>query len=78
MKKCEPFTMKHKLLFIEFTNGSYLEPRSWIPHDFGGFFLFFHRFHVVVMGGYSLVMEEIMVIRGGYFLPRVDLYTDSS
>jgi hypothetical protein len=25
-----------------------------------------------------LVMEEIMVIRGGYFLPRVDLYTDSS
>ena len=39
IKNCEPFTMKHKLLFIEFTNGSYLEPRSWIPHDFGGFLL---------------------------------------
>jgi hypothetical protein len=33
---------------------------------------------VVVMGGYSLAMEEIMVVRGGYLLPRVDLHAESS
>jgi hypothetical protein len=38
IKNCEPFTMKHMVLFIDFTYDSYKGPRSWIPHDPGGSF----------------------------------------
>jgi hypothetical protein len=36
-----------------------------------------HRFHVVVMGGYFLVSVVIMVVRGGYLLPRGDMLAAS-
>jgi hypothetical protein len=52
-------------------------PLSWIPHDHGGFF-FLLRLHVVMMGGYPLVSVVIMVVGGGYLLPRTDLPAESS
>jgi hypothetical protein len=56
---------------------SYEVPRSWIPHDHGGF-LFLLRLHVVIMGGYPLASAVIMVVGGGYLLPRTGLHVESS
>jgi hypothetical protein len=77
-KKCEHFTMKHKLLFIDFLPMAVvLRPRSWIPHDLGGFFLLPPP-HVVMMGGYFLPSVVIMVVRCGYLLPRGAMHAGSS
>jgi hypothetical protein len=47
-------------------------PRSWIPHDRGGFF-FFHRLIRGGDGRFLPVLVVIMVVGGGYSFPRADL-----
>jgi hypothetical protein len=38
----------------------------------------FPPFHVVVVGGYLLIFTVIMVMKGGYFLPRACLHAEFS
>ena len=52
-------------------------PRSWIPHDRGGFLLFL-RLPRGGDGWFLPIPVAIVAVGGGYLPPHVGLYAESS
>jgi hypothetical protein len=77
VKNCEPFTMKHKPIY------RCLQVAVVKDHDHGYpmivvVYSHFRRSHVVVVDGYSLILAVIMVVGGGYLIPRFCIPVGSS